>query len=376
MLILSLMVNVCLWLSISNTGVCAPGLDSSASKEPPRRCVIAAPEPRQSFDKAVTSLKSARQRFARVEPQPMDDNLRSVLDRVPVAKEHFRPNPQVGSPNVHSIVIEVGTNTRPEFLMPVHDNLQQSMYFLGLEPAVFDAARKVCETTSPNKCTMLPFAIGTVNEVKAFHISSTCKECSSLLDIPSDAPKNEGAAPDGKKDTNTVTTTEVVVITLDTLFHHIVPSNVDVRLLSLDMQGFDLHGLSSLRNPSYRSRVANVFIECQDLPIGHPKMLHASGSATCGQAVDCVKKHWPGWAFVGCWANLAVREFNCVFRNTQHPLAMMGDRPLFNYFSEKITALEYGADCPSFFNEQRDERKAPVYPPTPLLTDAPLEGAA
>ena len=279
-------------------------------------------------------------------PTSIAENIRRVL--VNDTEQYLQP---IQFPaTVESVIIEIGTHHEPEFVVPVADTPDYVMHYIGFEPMVPHLARDFCALKGKGRCHIVPFAVGPANTISDFHISP-CAQCSSLLALPKEGPhKSKG-------------TLRVPTLTLDTVLYHLLPTNVDIRLLSFDIQGFDLHGISSLRNQASRSRIATLFMECQDLPLGDKMLAYPEGGTTCGQAVSCITQHW-GWDFVGCYYNLGPQEYNCIFINPLHHLSSSCDRPVFNLFGKKHKPLNYPAECPSFFNESRPVETSPLFPET------------
>ena len=236
--------------------------------------------------------------------------------------------------NATQIVVEVGTNLAPDFLRMAK---WSSSFFIGLEPIVFEKSKKICRKI-PHRCLMLPFAVGPKNYMAKMNKGFITK-CSSLLPLQ---------ASDLKACNRKVETVDVPVITLDSLFEHVVPQGMQVKMLALDMQGFDLQGASSLRNKEHRDRIANFMLECQDLPVGDKDFI-SPGAGSCGEVVDCITKHW-GFELDGCWPNQAKAEYNCGFSNPSNPHRDRTLRPAYNWNASSHDIL-YPKPCPAFFTE-------------------------
>ena len=238
--------------------------------------------------------------------------------------------------NRKQMIIEVGTNVAPDFLDLA---TRSSSFFIGLEPTVFDKAKRACRSIS-HRCLMLPFAIGPKNYMAKMNKGFVSK-CSSLLPLPAETSsltacnRNMGAV-------------DVPVITLDVLFNHLVPREMPIKLLALDMQGFDLQGASSLRNKERRGQIANFMLECQDLPVGDKDFI-SPGAGSCGEAVDCITKHW-GFELDGCWPNEGKAEYNCGFSNPSNPHRDRRLRPAYKGNASSHT-IEYPKPCPSYFTQ-------------------------
>ena len=84
-----------------------------------------------------------------------------------------------------------------------------------------------------------------------------------------------------------------------------------------DNQGSDLFTVAGMRGKHY-NRVANLMVECQELPLSHVLLL-APGVRNCSEVVSCVVK-WFAFTFRGCRRNMATEEYNCIFFNPRHPL--------------------------------------------------------
>ena len=239
-----------------------------------------------------------------------------------------------------SIVIEVGTNKHPD-LWKITQETPRRQFLIALEPIEFTAVRSLCQRDGNGMCLVLPFAVSTSNGMITMRVTAS-SVCSSLLKL------NHQRNAAGDKDPCALVAQEVEVptITLDTLVAYYVPAKLDVRLLLVDAQGFDLHVASSLR--TQRSRIANLILECQDLAEGDQKLL-AANSSTCGMIYSCIGTHWKEFEFDGCWENMGYAEYNCGWSNVLNPLHDRSTRHPHNQYRPVVRKLRYPAKCPRWF---------------------------
>ena len=245
--------------------------------------------------------------------------------------------------------MEIGTNVSPDFWNVVLDH-EGKQFLVGMEPVTFKEVYYLCEHFHKNhniqngrRCAVMPFAVGPVPGWQNISVAGA-KECSSLLKV---ARLNEGAC------SITANLKAVPVIPIDVLLKYLIAPQFPIRVLAIDAQGFDLHVVSSMRLPDSRRRVANLMLECQDLPLGSPWFL-THGASSCGQAIACIKQHWPEFQFDGCWPNMGPKEVNCGWSNVNHPLHNRGTRHPYNLFRE-VHHVQHEEDCPAFFTANQDE---------------------
>ena len=263
------------------------------------------------------------------------------------------------------VVVEVGTNTHPDFLdsLAAERAAGRRPCLLGVEPLVPAAAQAACDKSAlgPGACVIVPFAVGPTKDPAGDMITMTAaadSKCSSLLQ-----PSRGILKARGRQWENCVTGGDrrrVRLVSLDALLSRLWPPTLPVRVLALDMQGFDVFGASSLRRRALRDRVGNFMFECQDLRPGDDRWL-VQGSHPCLAGVDCFEKAW-GWWFRGCLRNMAPREFNCILVNLTHPLAQRTiahpfvgvPRDLFTRKGPRSPGrLEVYAPCPAELNFSR-----------------------
>ena len=202
---------------------------------------------------------------------------------------------------VTSAIIEVGTGAAPHYVRFALG--RRDAFFLGVEPIkFFEAATYACGIL--RRCFIVPAAVSNVGTVASMS-EGVLSECSSLL--------SHGVAC-----ARSVARRNVTLLTLDEVVA-LLPPRVDVEVVALDCQGMDFYAASSLR--TQRHRVANLVVECQDLPHGHAMLLHKDARIrNCGDILACVTQHW-GWVHTECDINNdESTEYNCHFYNPAHPL--------------------------------------------------------
>jgi hypothetical protein len=252
----------------------------------------------------------------------------------------WKDRPIAVAPSATNLVIEVGTNIKPDFLSLAKRT--KGAHFVGLEPIEYTKAVAWCAKKLQGRSTVLPFAIGPEEGEIVMNIGLVSK-CSSLLPLVGT----------GLNCTKALRTRNVTVIRLDTLLRYLVPPKLDIFLLALDMQGYDLYGAASLSDQKQLDRVANFMIECQDLPTGDDKLI-SPGALTCGEADNCIARFW-GFNLLGCWPNMNVREYNCIYMNPNHKLASHEIRPGFNAL-KKPESIIYQSSCPKYFVQEWNHR--------------------
>jgi FkbM family methyltransferase len=235
------------------------------------------------------------------------------------------------------VIVEVGPNTNPDLLRMVQQNSDR--YFVMLEPGVPTALHNLCYRQLAGRCLLLPVAAGPRNTYLTFNIAAHNK-CSTVL---------EGATGCGAHSRPL----NVPAMTLDTVLG-LLPPHLPVRFIMLDCQGVDLAVLAGLRR--HRPRVANLCLECQDLPLQHPLFI-SPRSSSCGQAISCVRDQMPGFRLSRCWPNSPhVGELNCMFHNVFNPLAhppILYLPPLSTTLVKKgyaSFAVEHPRECPAYFD--------------------------
>ena len=236
------------------------------------------------------------------------------------------------------IIIEIGSNRKPDFWKVVSE-MPFNQFLIAVEPVEFKHVRNMCKREGFLRCLALPFAVTTKDAMTQIQVAAS-SECSSLLSVRT---VSVNAKPHPCESVTKVI--PVPGITLDSLIASYVPHRLDIRLLAIDAQGFDLHVASSLKQ--HRDRVANIMLECQDLPPGHAK-LATSGASTCGMAMACITQHWPEFAFDGCWPNIGHKEMNCGWSNLRNPLHDRTTRHPYNQFAA-VSSVQHTASCPDFF---------------------------
>jgi hypothetical protein len=227
-----------------------------------------------------------------------------------------------------TVIIDVGTNTSPDYLKVAQGDAD--ILYIMVEPVTYLETRRHCDSF-PERCIIFPSAALNAEKTVNFIVSSA-SVCSSLL------ANGTGCAVEARR-------IEINTISLATIIDWVPPS-MKIRLVALDCQGTDLLSAASLFHTF--PRVANVLLECQDLPLRHEKMISPLGY-NCGQVMSCIQQHWKRFQFEGCWLNMGPEEYNCLFTNVRHPLKDPTLRPHFMANSVTKTKLIYPTECPSEF---------------------------
>eukprot|EP00747_Dinoflagellata_sp_TGD_P097603 gnl/TRDRNA2_/TRDRNA2_167183_c0_seq2.p1 gnl/TRDRNA2_/TRDRNA2_167183_c0~~gnl/TRDRNA2_/TRDRNA2_167183_c0_seq2.p1 ORF type:complete len:359 (-),score=44.60 gnl/TRDRNA2_/TRDRNA2_167183_c0_seq2:56-1132(-) len=88
-----------------------------------------------------------------------------------------------------------------------------------------------------------------------------------------------------------------------------VPMHVEIPLVKVDVQGFDL--VAVLSAGEQLRRLARIQVECQDLPAGHQNLLYV-GQPTKQDFIDILGAK--GFELERCWENTPrFNEENCIF---------------------------------------------------------------
>eukprot|EP00759_Apiculatamorpha_spiralis_P045409 PhF_6_TR42170/c0_g2_i2/m.63760 len=239
-------------------------------------------------------------------------------------------DPQV---NISRIIMEIGTNTKPDFMGVLAD---PTTYFIAFEPLPYIfpimVANVVPTAAVKENFLPIPAAVSPTPGYLTIHESSI-PGCSSLLTLSSkagesfkaEADSRVQAAKNTKKRPHVSALRMAGVCTKSKKNHTIpvfplshflpfIPKERFIDLIVIDAQGYDYFVVKSLGEE--RHRVANVVLECQNLEPGHPKLLTV-GAKTCGEQYNCVAQTW-GWTPRFCWVNSAASvELNCVYSNPQ-----------------------------------------------------------
>eukprot|EP00759_Apiculatamorpha_spiralis_P057816 PhF_6_TR8783/c1_g2_i2/m.13918 len=160
--------------------------------------------------------------------------------------------------HIKEVIIEVGSNVNPEYGTYAKNN--KNVFFIAVEPIPKFYDRMVSVMTSAgitNRFLAIPAAVAPgdgftlLNEARA-------SMCSSLLQMTNNSKTYGNCALLQRR-------FEVPRVSLDALVS-IIPYYLDVSLISVDAQGYDLFVASTLTS-AWASRVRIIALECQDLPI-------------------------------------------------------------------------------------------------------------
>ena len=227
---------------------------------------------------------------------------------------------------VTSVIIEVGSNVNGEFL--AISRARPNTFYVAVEPLTAERTLNGCGGFT-SLCTVLAGAVSNRRGWTTLRVAAAT-ECSSILG---------GGTGCGAH----VKSLVVPLLTADDIVD-MIPRDLPVELMAFDCQGTDFYAASSLRRN--RHRVANVILECQDLPLGDKLHIYASDKMkNCGQSLACIQDNWPDWTYGGCSANMDhVREWNCHFHNSKHPLMNPKMRHPSN--PQMIRSIDHNMTCP------------------------------
>jgi FkbM family methyltransferase len=238
------------------------------------------------------------------------------------------------TPAVKKVLIEVGTNNRPDFAHIARAS--SDVLYIMVEPLTAQAALAAGCKHIEDRCTVVAGAVSNFNGFSSFRVGAA-SACSSLQ------PGGRGCA---------AKAAQIVVptFTLDRILDEI-PGDLPIELLVLDCQGTDFYAASSLRR--HRHRVANIILECQDIPHRSKLSLYPSKKErNCGEVVSCITQHWgEGWVLHKLQENMYhVKEVNAIFVNTRHPLnSGASKRPIIvvhPYRNGTSHTVQHPAPCP------------------------------
>jgi len=221
---------------------------------------------------------------------------------------------------VRRVVIEVGTNTRPELRHSLNNG---HTFFIPFEPMppTFRVMSKDLKKEKPNHWgNVLPVPAAIAPEPGHLTLyESENPACSSLLPMSTKAKdvfdimgnRRQKVVDIVSGCTKNATVHMVPVFPLSQILAFI-PRKVPIDIIMIDAQGFDLAVVKTMGEE--RHRVGHVILECQNLSPGNAKLLTV-GAKTCGEQYNCVARKW-GWKMRFCWWNFrALKELNCLYSN-------------------------------------------------------------
>lgn len=204
---------------------------------------------------------------------------------------------------IKRIKIDVGAHDKVDVTEIGHD---RSLFVIAFEPTPYNYLKN----PSHERLLMLPHAVSTDEGFTNFYMSAY-DECNSLLPQSADvAPylNNESYA---IKCITTQQKITVPTIRMETILK-MIPSQLEVELLKIDAQGFDVQVAKSAGNQI--RRVRRLILECQDVARNDPLLLY-KGAGTKADAVEYMRS--VGFVLDSCEVNNEViKEINCVFKRT------------------------------------------------------------
>ena len=228
--------------------------------------------------------------------------------------------------SISSVVIDIGTYYVPDSKVDFWFN--QSVGFLWFDPTrnVIKTPLRAIDHRLQNQSRVMPFAavVAPHAGTMILHVAKLAG-CTSLLPLSNAAQKTAGMVGQGhiKKIHRLCTSqskTEIVPAVSGQSVMALIHPSLEVPLLSIDAQGFDLMVLSSFGLSAARANV--ILLECQDLPAGHPLFLTV-GAASCADIKHCIESTLPHRMIDGPSGNPAhacqvnnptTSERNCAFR--------------------------------------------------------------
>ena len=227
---------------------------------------------------------------------------------------------------IRSVVIDVGTNRKPDSKRFFWKNDTIGLLWFDPSRSVLKVPLRKIRFRSQDTARVMPFAaaIAPNDGTMTLHVAHL-GGCSSLLPLSDTAQRNaklvgEGDTEKLHKSCTSESKTEIVPAVSGQSVMALIHPGLEVPLLAIDAQGFDLMVLSSFGLSAARANV--ILLECQDLPAGHPLFLTV-GAASCADIKHCIESTLPHRMIDGPSGNPAhacqvnnptTSERNCAFR--------------------------------------------------------------
>ena len=133
----------------------------------------------------------------------------------------------------------------------------------------------------------------------------------------------------------------------------LLPQNVTIGLLSIDMNGYDLVAVSTLGMTNV-AKLGYLEMSCSDQPASSYEE-RAASTHTCGEQVACLTKEW-GLAQGGCWRlnsdDVASPFLVCTYRGGMTlGVDVKAHIPLRVPANSKVVEVQHQASCPMGFSE-------------------------
>eukprot|EP00759_Apiculatamorpha_spiralis_P005831 PhF_6_TR13437/c0_g1_i1/m.21457 len=223
------------------------------------------------------------------------------------------------SHKIKRVVIEIGTNTHPEFASYVQEN--EDVFFIGVEPIPSNYREMIATIRNiTDRMLAVRAVVAPGNGYTTLNIS-TSPRCSSLLESP-----GEGIS----KCAQMKTQIRVHKVSLDSLVR-MVPPALSISIISIDAQGYDLVVASTLTLETLKVNPPRVLVlECQDLRENSDVRWLYKGARNCDSIRRCIessqrwgkyylleacKNNHPDWDPKG----RLMSEYNCFYRRVDVP---------------------------------------------------------